>query len=89
MYVLVERVVTFPLEFMSIFSQIKIHTYVSIHRAPKLVEILVMIVVLKLLIRLKHTTKKETTNNQGGFTCSVGGPDLDKQVQHYNFSLTF
>ena len=37
-------------EFMSIFLQIKFPIYINIYRAPKLVEILVMTVVLKLCV---------------------------------------
>ena len=46
-YMSVKRADTFSLEFVSIFSQTKIHTLKTIYKAPKLIKILVMTVVLK------------------------------------------
>ena len=54
-YMLVKRADTFQLESVSIFAQIKIHTFINTYKAIKHVKILVMRAALKLSIRLKRT----------------------------------
>ena len=54
-YMLVKRADTFQLEFVSIFAQIKIHTFINTYKVIKHVKILVMRAALKLSIQLKRT----------------------------------
>ena len=54
-YMLVKRADTFQLESVSIFAQIKIHTFINTYKVIKHVKILVMRAALKLLIQLKRT----------------------------------
>ena len=69
------------LEFASIFLQTKIHMYLNIYNAPKPVKTPVM----------TATTYHQLKINEA-MHILWEGPDLNnlnKQVQHYNFSLTF
>ena len=52
---LVKRADTFQLESVSIFAQIKIHTFINTYKVAKHVTILVMRAALKLSIQLKCT----------------------------------
>ena len=54
-YMLVKRADTFQLEFESIFSQIKIHTFINTCKVLKHVKILVMRAAIKLSTPLKRT----------------------------------
>ena len=53
--ILMKRADTFQLEFVNIFSQIKIHTFINTSKVIKHVKIPMMRAALKLLIRLKRT----------------------------------
>ena len=54
-HMLVKRADTFQLESVSIFAQIKIHTFINTYKVIKHVKILVMRAALKLSIQLKRT----------------------------------
>ena len=54
-YMLVKRADTFQLESVSIFAQMKIHTFINTYKGIKNAKILVMRAALKLSIQLKRT----------------------------------
>ena len=78
-YMLVKRADTIQQKFESIFSLIKIHTFINTCEVLKHAKVFVMRAALKFSTVLKV---KEALH------MLWEGPNLNKQVQHYNFSLT-
>ena len=79
-----KRADTFQLEFESIFSQIKIHTFINTCKALKHVKIFVMRAALKFIDSAKTYNQLKVKE-----ALHILWEGLNKEVQHYNFSLSF